>query len=403
MALDFQQVRKQIQEMGENAPIRQQILADRRSTARSLLEAYSAELQQLRYKVQRVVSQYDPNLRCALPVDESVRSPEGLLTCVELPPLPRQAAVLAADGSQIAPDRHQEVNYCLINVGAIQMIQGASLPPVTTTDSRLLYDEDLYTAYGRLTDDTVALQRDLNERKILAILARDAPPPVITFTDGPMELWGVKEGDSAGDYRQSLEAYKSSLSELCELDVATAGYVDKPAADLVVRLLEVAAAPETELADIKKNHPLRGVTDIELYTEILEPGERSAVFAIQSKSAANYQNQLALHFFYLNVGRVGKPWLARVEIPAWVAARDDMLNQLHAVLVHQSRIMGTRPYPYLLHRAHEAAVVSLQEKEQVTQMILYELRQQGVPVGQISNKQAAKNLGARSSFQSRLR
>ena len=403
MALDFQQVRKQIQEIGENAPIRHQLLSDKRSRARSLLEAYTADLAQLRNKVQRVVSQYDPNLRCALPVDENVRTPEGLLTCVELPFLPKRATVLAADGSQIAPDRHQEVNYCLINVGAIQMIHGASQPPVTTTDSRLLYDEDLYTAYGRLTDETVALQRDLNERKILAILARDAPPPVITFTDGPMELWGVKEGDSAGDYRQSLEAYKSSLAELYELDVATAGYVDKPAADLVVRLLEVAATPENELPDIKNNHSLRGVTDIELYTEILGPGERSAVFAMQSKSAANYQNQLALHFFYLNVGRPGRPWLARVEIPAWVAARDDMLNHLHAVLVHQSGIMGTRPYPYLLHRAHEAAVVSLKEKEQVTQMILYELRRQGVPVGQASNKQAAKNLGPRSSYQGRSR
>ncbi len=403
MALDFYQVRKQIQEMGENAPERHQILADKRSKARSLLEAYTADLDQLRHKVQRVVSRYDPNLRCALPVDESVRVPEGLLTRVELPPLPERAAVLAADGSQIAPDRHQEVNYCLINVGAIQMIHGSSQPPETTTDSRLLYDEDLYTAYGRLTDETVALQRDLNERKILAILARDAQPPVITFTDGPMELWGVKEGDSAGDFRQSLDAYKASLAELCELDVATAGYVDKPAADLVVRLLEVAATSETELPEIKKHHPLRGVADTELYTDILEPGERSAVFAIQSKSAANYQNQLALHFFYLNVGRTGKPWLARVEIPAWVAARDDMLNQLHAILVHQSRIMGTRPFPYLLHRAHEAAVVSLQEKEQVTQMILYELRRQGVPVGQVSNKQAAKDLSARASYQSRVR
>ncbi len=279
------------------------------------------------------------------------------------------------------------------------MIHGDSQSPVITTDSRLLYDDDLYTAYGKITDETVALQRDLSERKILAELAKDALLPIITFTDGPMELWGVKDGDSVGDYRQSLDAYKSSLAELYALGAATAGYVDKPAADLVVRLLEIAAAPESDLPDIKMYHPLRGVTDVELYTEILEPGERSAVFAMQSKSAANYQNQLALHFFYLNVGRAGKPWLARVEIPAWVAARDDMLDPLHAVLVYQSHIMGARPYPYLLHRAHEAAVVSLQEKEQVTQMILYELRRQGVPVGQISNKQANKNLDGRSSYQ----
>ena len=259
MALDFQQVRIQIQAMGENAPVRQQILDEKRSKAGVLLQAYAVELDHLRLKIQRVVSNYDPNLRCALPVDKAIRDPEGLLTRVGLPPVPKQATILAADGSQIAPDRHQEVNYCLINVGAIQMIHGDSQSPVITTDSRLLYDDDLYTAYGKITDETVALQRDLSERKILAQLAKDALLPIITFTDGPMELWGVKDGDSVGDYRQSLDAYKSSLAELYALGAATAGYVDKPAADLVVRLLEIAAAPESDLPDIKKIIPCAGL------------------------------------------------------------------------------------------------------------------------------------------------
>ena len=57
--------------------------------------------------------------------------------------------------------------------------------------------------------------------------------------------------------------------------------------------------------------------------------------------------------------------------------------------------MGPRPYPYLLHRAHEVALVSLQEKEQVTQMIARELHQRGVPVGQRSYKQSAKALPGR--------
>ncbi len=80
MALDFQQVRIQIQAMGENAPVRQQILDEKRSKARILLQAFAVELDHLRHKIQRVVSNYDPNLRCALPVDKAIRDPEGLLT-----------------------------------------------------------------------------------------------------------------------------------------------------------------------------------------------------------------------------------------------------------------------------------------------------------------------------------
>ena len=99
-----------------------------------------------------------------------------------------------------------------------------------------------------------------------------------------------------------------------------------------------------------------------------------------------------------SAGREGRPSLARVEVPAWVADRADRLAALQAVLVEQCRIMGQRPYPYALHRAHELALVSMQEKEQVTNMILLELRNQGVTVGEKSNKQAAKDLGGRSQY-----
>ena len=118
---------------------------------------------------------------------------------------------------------------------------------------------------------------------------------------------------------------------------------------------------------MKRLYPLRGVIDRQLFRDLLGPGERSAVFAIQSRSGQHYLGDLALHFFYLNVGRPGKPWLARVEIPAWVAKDNEQLDNLQAVLMQQCQILGSRPFPYLIHRAHEVAVVSLDEKEQVEQ------------------------------------
>jgi hypothetical protein len=61
------------------------------------------------------------------------------------------------------------------------------------------------------------------------------------------------------------------------------------------------------------------------------------------------------------------------------------------VLLAQAAQMGASPYPYILHRAHEIAVVSFQEKEQVESMIIGELRRQGVAVGDRSPKQTAKD------------
>lgn len=400
MSLDFQQVRDQVKLLGENAPRRARELQALREKAHELLDTQAHDLEMLRQKVQRVVRQHDPTLRCALPASLSQRQPEALNAHFPAPKLKGSVTLLAADGSQIAPDRHSEVNYCLINVGAIQLHRGSPDPPTTTVSSKLFYDEALYTATGTITEGTLALMRDLNERRMLADLSENISGPTISFTDGPMELWGAKDSDGASGFQKQLTEYQEVLHRLCAQAVATAGYVDKPAANLVVRLLEVSMSPEDELAGIKQWFPLRGVADFELFKSLLAPGERSAVFEIQSKSAAQYRGEIGLHFFYLNVGRENHPWLARVEIPAWVAGETSMLDSLHAALVEQCRIMGNRPYPYLLHRAHEAAVVTLQEKEQVTQMITLELHRRGVRVGEQSNKQAAKGLSGRTRYSS---
>jgi len=164
----------------------------------------------------------------------------------------------------------------------------------------------------------------------------------------------------------------------------------------------VAKAAQENMKDLRSFHPLRGVTDRSLFgfrtLPLLKPGHRSAVFSICSKTERNYPGGLALHFFYLNVGDGRNPHIARVEIPRWVADDPPMLGLLHAVLVEQCRLMGARPYPYLLHRAHETAVVSNEEKFQVEQMLIQELRRQGVDIEDGSNKQSAKDLPGRTGY-----
>jgi hypothetical protein len=255
-----------------------------------------------------------------------------------------------------------------------------------------------YSTQGSMSEEQVGLERDKAERVLLAELAGSAKArPVLTLTDGPLELWGGRARDAEGQtqFLSILDEYLGALTQL-QLLGAAAGYVDKPRADLVVRLLEVAATPQESLADIRGQRPLRGVTDWALFAPVLGPGERSAIFAIQSQLAPKYAGALALHFFYLNVGTQKAPWLARVEIPAWVVEDAALLSALHGALVAQAHVMGNLSYPYVLHRAHELAVVSAEEKEQVTQMLLAELRARGLEPGQPSHKQAAKDLPGRS-------
>lgn len=389
MPLDFLSVKQQIQRIAAEAPAQLLQLGKLRKQAGELLAANADKQDELRAKVE-LAAREDSFLRSAKPTGEALNA------SFSLPNAPATASIIAADGSQINPSHHEAINYFLINVGAIQMTPATGEAPRTFTRSELHVAE--YSASGTFTEDQVAQVRDKSERVLLAELTAVAGKNVYTLTDGPLELWGGRSKDPEYQlsFLQNLEEYVLALQALHSAGAATAGYVDKPRADLVVRALEIAATPQDQLANIRQQRPLRGVTDNDLFAGLLGPGDRSALFALQSQLSDHYAGPLALHFFYLNVGTAKHPWLARVEIPAWVAQTGSMLNDLHALLIAQCNILGGLSYPYALHRAHEIALVSRAEKDQVTAMLSTELRAQGLQVGLPSHKQSIKDLPGRS-------
>lgn len=384
MPVNFQQALQQIREMGRQATQDQQRLEEKRAEAEKLFMDLAEELDTLEQLVERAAAE-NPSLRCAAPLREYLNE------TFAAPALEHPYTLLAADGSQINPDRHAMVEFGAINVGAIRMCPGQGQTPEEIVQSQMMFLKDLFTASGNLlTDDLVALKRDLAERQVLAELARSQPGPTVALTDGPLELF--REPKGMPEFKDGLREYQRVLDTLAEMQVATAGYVDKPRGDLLVRLLELVILERRgQINKAGQERPLQGVYDYNLMRTLLKPGERSAVLRIHSVSAQSFTGRQALHFFYLNLGRPGHPYLSRVEIPRWVADSERLLNLLHACLLAQAQHLGARPYPYVLHRAHEIAVISYDEKNQLENMIVAELRRQGVPVGERSNKQIAKN------------
>lgn len=389
MTIDYQQVSEKIKEIVVVAKSNDESTKIRRELAVQLLEVHANHFETICRKVEQAV-EYDPSLRCAFPINEELDK------SYKLPNLPDQVTLIAADGSQINPDRHAALFFSLINIGAIVIEPGSGKAPDIFTYSDLKYGEDLFGETGVIGEDLIALGRDLAERQKLLDLVELYPSPVVALTDGPVEVWGPKNGNNE-TYRNTVETHLVILSRLQDRNVILGGIVDKPGANLVVRMLEIAELHVEELKDVRKKSNLRGVTDLWLFQKLLKPGERSAVFGLQSSSKAFYKGGLALHFFYLNTSRDEHPNLVRVEIPAWVAEDEFMLNTLHAALISQSRILGARAYPYILHRAHEIAVVNFKDKQQVEQMLMLELRKNGVEVGDPSSKQVEKELPGRGS------
>src|SRR5689334_3422830 len=99
MALDFQQVYAKIKEIGASVQQRKKTLEERRAKARAMFGVYADALDTLREKVE-AAKVVDPSVRCALPLNEN------LDTHLPPPALPLNATLIAADGSQINPDRH---------------------------------------------------------------------------------------------------------------------------------------------------------------------------------------------------------------------------------------------------------------------------------------------------------
>src|SRR5512140_3758435 len=76
------------------------------------------------------------------------------------------------------------------------------------------------------------------------------------------------EGEDARAFAAFIEKYKGVLSRLQSRGVITAGYVDRPGANLVVQLLELASMSDQQLQDrqaIRTHHPFRGLNDVLLF------------------------------------------------------------------------------------------------------------------------------------------
>jgi hypothetical protein len=327
----------------------------------------------------RMRCQEQSSARCALPagetIDETFPADSSPAACL----------LLAADGSQIVPSAHDAVPLALINVGLIAWNTANTQAPEVSTRSAILEQFAQGTELDLISEDLVRLKRDVVELVVLADYAPQASLPVIALRDGPLELY--HEPRQSQQFEGEFSRYTQLLKQLARRGFSLAGYIDRSQSTTITQMLHIYHNRK------EAEHIL---PDVRLMELLLPPASRSAIFELQSTSSRFYTGELRVHFFYLNVGSEATPYIVRVEIPAWVAFDSADVNRLQATLLEQCRMLGSRPYPYILHRAHETAVVTFEEKEHLQEALQVELRRNGVDTFQISNKLAAKELSNRT-------
>ncbi len=372
MPVNYEQLRMQMKKISGN-------LITRREAAGRAADSYLADLRSeagkpdLDSRIEEALVTR-PDLRCALPKDEPIDRGHPLQETV-----PVKTRLLACDGSQISPSRHDEISFGLINTAVMEFVSRSGEAPRITTRTSLLDFDDLPS------EDMLGVRRDAAEKSFLAETAAAADPGILTFAlcDGPLELFA--DLPELKDNQKYKDEYLEALSLLAEKRIPAAGYIDRPRSDPVLRMLDVLKG-RTGAGDAKSR-----ADDSMIFSRLLAPGERSAVFGMNSRLNRELAEPLRLCFFYMNIGRPDHPYISRVELPAW-AAEGPIPDLLHAVLAEQCRMLGGHPYPFILHRSHECAVVSLAEREEIKGMLLREMAQNGMVPPEKSNKQIAKDL-----------
>lgn len=392
MTLELNQIALQVRAMGQTLKNQTNQRQDSQQQITTLLHEFSTAYTTLEDRVrqaEKVQQQQRFEWVGAAPTNEPL---------AQSYPLPRQldkVTVIASDGSQILPDQHAIALYYLINVGSIIYRHGSNLKPETFNPKPILcYDQkELLDEQGRLISlGEVNVRRDLAELEVLVDLAthhtKANPEPVITLMDGQLALRVI----DLPYHRQqeSQKTYLTMLDRLRDSRALLAAYIDRPRSTFVISLMHLASLDAINENSLRHNQ-FRYLTDVDLFREVIKPGERSAIFITKAKGLDLYtQTGHEVRFFYLNVSlSQTNPILARVEIPAWMAANPELVDMLHATLVRQARLAAN--YPYVLARAHELAIISTEERQAIDMMLAVEMHRQGLkPV--LSAKQQNKNL-----------
>ena len=351
------------------------------------LDHVSAQVEAMSVSLQ---SQSAQRLRHIEQAVDALRS-VGVGICYPSPALPAGYRTIAVDGSHIDVNRHMAVRCALINISKVVLQYGAaagarleSYPKLYASSEELFIRDPNGTDRRPLEGALMGMRRTVEEVTALAELAEDVrdDTPTLALIDGSLGLWDPAFSTYPDYVHQSLLAggILSALDRMRALaakhPLALAAYVSLPRSTTVLNTLPLGHLPRDEVSQL---------TDRDIFQQVLSGGERSSLFESTSSIVREYYGGHAVHFYYLNTGDE----IARVEVPAWVAQDEAMLEMSHALILDQCR--KGFGYPISIMEAHEQAVIGGAERETFRQMVEDALAEHHLPV-YTSQKDLSKRL-----------
>ncbi len=294
---------------------------------------------------------------------------EPLSTACLLPDPLKEYTVVSVDGSQIYPDRHQGIACFLLNMGIVHLgytcdistVYLDSAPSLHTAAQKIdsiLEHQELSTEYVNCLRGQRELEIGLKE----SVQAREKNPqaPVLFMCDGTLLFWHLvaKNDDSKQNF---LLQATQLLDDFYQARIPLVGYISLPNSKEVLALLRVGTAQK--LLPVEQAYSFEYITDKDIFSFLLKPFTRSALFSHNSSLAQHYSAHSRPYFMYINTGDE----IARLEFPAWVAQDAVLLETTLAIIADQCA--KGRGYPVALAEAHEQAVVKGIDREYFYQLL----------------------------------
>ena len=321
-------------------------------------------------------------------------------------PLPDEFTIIATDGSHIDVNRHQSTRCYLINIGSVILRYGAlpdavldSHPHLYAGDEELVITSPVGSSRAQAIEGTLlGIKRSVEESRRLAELAAGVLPdsPILAILDGSLILWGLEAYPEFVTEALLDKGFLNYLDDLRkrnnERRPALTSYISYPRSTDVVNALQVAICPNDPLdtdrhcKDCEKREcdAVAGVRDRELFLNLLDCGERSALFASQSSIVEKRYGLHRVYFFYLRVDDE----IARIEVPEWVAKDEGLLNLAHTLVLDQCQ--RGHGYPVALSEAHEQAVVTGADRENFWALVESSLVEEHLPTPTSAKSQSKR-------------
>ncbi|MBD2186684.1 DNA double-strand break repair nuclease NurA [Pseudanabaena mucicola] len=388
--LDLQKLMGQMQGMSEQLQREAQQLTVKLDRAETVFQQATVNQAKLCQHSQQFRDRKIFN--CAEPV-------EHLSQRQEIIPITTPHIVVATDGSQIAPSRH-EIAYCyLINIGRVAIFYNSGIYPLLDHLPEVFYKtEDLYKArqWGIQTEQWMTLRRTVAENVALVNLAIEtrsrSPLPMLAFSDGALIHWELD--DIPAEARsQLLPDIIAAWDNLKSQRIPLAGYISAPRATEATNFLRLqlcpfeqpdcvtyCAANPLDVAPCSQLQPLR---DGALWQRLLKVGECSPLWQSQARILQEY-GEHHIYFCYLHVGTE----IARVEMPAWTALDAGLRSQALQIILAQ--VQKGYGYPVALAEAHNQAVVTSSDRRRFFAILEQQMVKSGLRNVTTSYKESRK-------------